>query len=104
MDLQSLLIAVFHRRAAQQTPRRVLEQYARNPFVRPAPANVRALLELEPRSRWTWRNRRSRRWISRRWPLLGTCSALAPLDQNRLSPLSATPRSWPITTNVLALE
>src|SRR4051812_10556231 len=46
-DLQSLLIAVFHRRAAQQTPRRVLEQYERNPFVRPAPAPVGALLALE---------------------------------------------------------
>jgi hypothetical protein len=102
-DLQSLLIAVFRQRAGQQTPRRVLEQYERNPFVRPSPAPVRALLDLD------------RIALDLATPLyaaldlaplapLGTCSALAPLDQNRVVTTIRNTEVVSDATNVLALE
>jgi hypothetical protein len=102
-DLQSLLLAVFHRRAARQTPRRVLEQYAQNPFVRPAPVAAGALLELD---RLALRVAEPAFDALDLAPLapLGTCSALAPLDQNRVVSTIRNTEVVADATNVLALE
>ena len=102
-DLQSLLLAVFHRRAARQTPRRVLEQYAQNPFVRPAPVAAGALLELD---RLALRVAAPAFEALDLAPLapLGTCSALAPLDQNRVVSTIRNTEVVADATNVLALE
>jgi hypothetical protein len=102
-DLQSLLLTVFHRRAARQTPRRVLEQYAQNPFVRPAPVDAGALLELD---RLALRVAAPAFEALDLAPLapLGTCSALAPLDQNRVVSTIRNTEVVADATNVLALE
>ena len=102
-DLQSLLIAVFHQRAARQTPRRVLEQYERNPFVRPAPAPVRALLELDQIALDLAVPPFAALDLAPLAPL-GTCSALAPLDQNRVVTTIRNTEVVADATNVLALE
>jgi hypothetical protein len=102
-DLQSLLIAVFHRRAARQTPRRVLEQYERNPFVRPAPAPVRALLELDQIALDLAVPPFAALDLAPLAPL-GTCAALAPVDQNRVVTTIRNTEVVADATNVLALE
>jgi hypothetical protein len=97
------LLAVFHRRAAGQTPRRVLEQYADNPFVRPAPVDPVALLELD---RLAFRYAVPPFAALDLAPLapLGTCSALAPVDQNRVVSTIRNTELVADSTNVLALE
>ncbi|MEO8288698.1 MAG: hypothetical protein ABI670_19950 [Chloroflexota bacterium] len=102
-DLQSLLLAVFRRRAAHQTPRRVLEQFERNPFVRPAMLDAAALMQLDRLAFACAMPQFEPVELSPLTPL-GTCSALAPVDQNRVV---ATIRNTEVVsdaTNVLALE
>lgn len=101
-DLQSLLLAVFRRRASKQTPRRVLEQYERNAFVRPAAADTRALLDLD---------RLALELVPQYEPVelsplapLGTCSSLAPVDQNLVVSTIRNTEVVSDSTNVLALE
>jgi hypothetical protein len=102
-DLQSLLLAVFHRRAARQTPRRVLEQYAQNPFVRPAPVAAGALLEIDRLALRVAGPAFEALDLSPLAPL-GTCSALAPVDQNRVVSTIRNTEVVADATNVLALE
>jgi hypothetical protein len=102
-DLQSLLLEVFRRRAAHQTPRRVLEQYEQNPFVRPAQVSVDALLELD---RLALAHAVPPFEAVELSPLapLGTCSVLAPVDQNRVVSTVRNTEVVSDSTNVLALE
>jgi hypothetical protein len=102
-DLQSLLLAVFHRRATRQTPRRVLEQYAQNPFVRPAPVDAGALLELDRLALRVAAPAFEALDLSPLAPL-GTCSAPAPVDQNRVVSTIRNTEVVADATNVLALE
>jgi hypothetical protein len=102
-DLQSLLLTVFHRRAARQTPRRVLEQYAQNPFVRPAPVDAGPLLELDRLALRVAAPAFAALELSPLAPL-GTCSALAPVDQNRVVSTIRNTEVVADATNVLALE
>lgn len=102
-DLQSLLLAVFHHRAARQTPRRVLEQFERNPFVRPDPVPVRALLALEALALDLAEPAFEALELAPLAPL-GTCSALAPVDQNRVVSSIRNTEVVADATNVLALE
>jgi hypothetical protein len=102
-DLQSLLLAVFHRRAARQTPRRVLEQYAQNPFVRPAPVAAGALLEIDRLALRVAGPAFEALDLSPLAPL-GTCSALAPVDQNSVVSTIRNTEVVADATNVLALE
>src|SRR5688572_24615637 len=81
-DLQSLLLEVYRRRAAQQTPASLLASYERNRFVHPSPVNPVALLDVD------------RLALSLAAPLfeplelapvcpLGTNSVVASIDQNK---------------------
>lgn len=102
-DLQSLLLEVYRLRAARETPSRVLDRYEQNPFTRPAqpdPVSLRKLdllafshaaptfepIELSPLAP------------------LGTCSALAPVDQNKTVTTIRNTEVVSDSTNVLALE
>ena len=49
-DLQSLLLEVYRKRAARQTPAALLAQYERNRFVRPSPAAPQRLSEFDRRA------------------------------------------------------
>src|SRR5438046_25713 len=102
-DLQSLLLEVFRRRAAHRTPRRVLEQYEQDPFVRPAQVSVDALLELDRLALAYAVPPFEAVELSPLAPL-GTCSALAPVDQNRVVSTVRNTEVVSDSTNVLALE
>ena len=102
-DLQSLLLAVFRRRAAHQTPRRVLEQYAQNAFVRPSLADAGALLELDRLALNLAIPPFEPVELSPLAPL-GTSSALGPVDQNNVVTTIRNTEVVSDSTNVLALE
>ncbi len=51
-DLQSLLLEVYRRRAAQVTPSRLLDRYERDRFARPSDLAPNTLLDLE-RPAWS---------------------------------------------------
>ncbi|MDQ3929292.1 MAG: hypothetical protein M3328_09110 [Chloroflexota bacterium] len=102
-DLQSLLLAVFRRRAGHQTPQRVLEQYEHNAFVRPALVDVTALLELDRLALDLAVPPFEPIELSPLAPL-GTSSALAPVDQNKVVTTIRNTEVVSDSTNVLALE
>ena len=102
-DLQSLLLEIHRRRAAQLSPAAVLKQYQQNRFVRPAKISARdsadfdqlaysllpagfEVIELSPVSP------------------LGSCSVIATVDQNNVVTTSRNTEVCADPTNVLALE
>lgn len=102
-DLQSLLMEVYRRRAARQTPAALLEQYQRNRFVQPSPASPQLLLEFD---RLTFSLASPTFEPIELGPVcpLGTNSVVAPVDQNWSV---ATMRNTEVVsdaTNVMALE
>jgi hypothetical protein len=102
-DLQSLLLEVFRKRAAQQTPARLLEQYRHNRFVQPAAINPQVLLEFD-RLAYTLASPFFDPVELAPVSPLGVTSAVAPVDQNCSV---ATIRNTEVVsdpTNVLALE
>jgi hypothetical protein len=102
-DLQSLLLAVFARRAAAQTPARVLDQYAHNRFVRPAGVNALALADLDRLAFATAQPLFTPLELAPVAPL-GSITALGGLDPHWTV---ATVRNTEVvsdSTNVLALE
>jgi hypothetical protein len=102
-DMQSLLLEVFRRRAARQTPSRVLEQYEQNRFARPSLVDARALLELDLLALASAVPPFEALELSPLAPL-GTCSALAPVDQNQVVSTIRNTEVLSDPTNVLALE
>jgi hypothetical protein len=102
-DLQSLLLALFRTRAAHQTPRRLLEQYEQNAFVRPSLADAGALLELDRLALGLAVPPFEPVELSPLAPL-GTSSALAPVDQNKVVTTTRNTEVVSDSTNVLALE
>jgi len=102
-DLQSLLLEVYRRRAARQTPTRLLEQYESNRFVRPSPVDPQILLEFD------------RLALSLAAPVfepvelapvcpLGTSSVVATVSQNNTVATARNTELVADSTNVLALE
>ena len=101
-DLQSLLLAVYHERAARQTPARVLDQYQHNRFVRPAAVDLRARAHLD-RLALDAAAAFAALDLAPVCPL-GTTSALAPVDQNTVVSTIRNTEVVSDCTNVLALE
>jgi hypothetical protein len=102
-DLQSLLLEVYRRRAARQTPATLLSSYERSPLVRPSPVNPVTLLDVD------------RLAFSLAAPLfepvelapicpLGTNSVVASVDQNKTIATIRNTELVSDSTNVLALE
>ena len=102
-DLQSLLLAVYRRRAAERTPSNLLERYEQSAHSQPSAIDPGALLELD---------RLAFACLSQDWdrielaPVcpLGTASVLGKLSQDRAV---ATVRNTEVVSdsaNVLALE
>jgi hypothetical protein len=102
-DLQTLLLDLTHTRSVRIDPGRLRQRWAEDRFVRPAEADPRGLAGL----------------LARAWTLLpaefagvelspvtpfGTCSALGPVDQNRIVSTIRTSEVVSDPTNVLALE
>jgi hypothetical protein len=82
-DLQSLMLEVYSRLAAKTTPKKLLEQYERDRFVRPAAVDVRALVELD---RIAWKTLPPEFNPLELSPLapLGVCSVVATCSQNKV--------------------
>lgn len=102
-DLQSLLLEVFRRRAAQQTPAGLLERYARNRFVRPSAVSPQAMAALDRLAFSLASPPFEPIELSPVCPL-GTSSAVAAVSQHLAV---ATIRNTEVvsdSTNVLALE
>src|SRR6266487_5717471 len=101
-DLQSLLLEVYRRRAARQTPADLLASYERNRFVRPSPTNSHTLIDVD------------RLALSLATPLfepielapvcpLGTNSVVASVDQNKTIATIRNTELVSDSTNVLSL-
>lgn len=101
-ELQSVLLELMQRRAQARSPARVLEQFERDGFCRPAPVDQRVLVEVE------------RELLAAAAPFeaielspltpLASCAAVALTDQHRV--VSALRQTEVVSdpTNVLALE
>jgi len=102
-DFQSLLIAVYRRRAESLTPRDLVHQYQHNRFVQPAHASPMALLEFDRLAYSLLPPDFDPVELAPVAPL-GTCSAVSTVSQNNVV---STIRNTEVTsdlTNVLALE
>jgi hypothetical protein len=102
-DLHTLLMAVARARAQQVTPARVLQRWRQDRFVRPSACDPRLLAELEAR---LWRllpHRFAGVELSPVAPL-GTCSAVAPVDQHRVVSTVRGSEVLSDPTNALAVE
>src|SRR5687768_14362623 len=80
-DLQSLMLEVYRRRVAQQTPARLLAQHRENRFARPSAVSPLALLEFDRVAFGLAASRFEPVELAPVCPL-GTTAALAPVDQN----------------------
>ncbi len=102
-DLQTLLIAVARTRAGQVTAADVMRRWEADRFVRPAACDPRRVVAVEARLWQLLPAEFAGIDLSPVTPL-GTCSAVAPVNQNRVV---STVRSTEVvsdSTNVLAVE
>jgi hypothetical protein len=102
-DLQSLLLEVYCRRARRRRPSEVLADYERNRFVRPSPVSPVRLLEWERVAFSQLPPEFEPVELSPVCPL-GTCSAVASVDQNWSISTARNTEVVSDSTNVLALE
>jgi hypothetical protein len=102
-DLQSLLIDLARARAQQVTPRRLVQRWREDRFTRPAAVDPRLRAETEAA---LWRLLPEQIVGLTLSPLspLGSCSAVAPVDQNRIVSTARTSEVTSDPTNALALE
>jgi hypothetical protein len=102
-DLQTLLIAVARARADQAAPAHVMRRWQHDRFVRPAACDPRRVAAVEAR---LWQLLPAEFTGIELSPVtpLGTCTAVAPVSQNRIV---ATVRNTEVvsdSTNTLAVE
>ena len=103
-DLQTLLLEVSRRRAAAVTPARLLHAYERNRFTRPSALDAGELARLEALVHGRLgRHAFTAVALSPLCPL-GTVSAVAPVNQNKVVTTVRTTEVVADVTNVLALE
>jgi len=102
-DLQSLLLEAFRRRAAAVAPARLLDQYGRDRFVAPAGAAPAAMAELDLLAFSLLPDGFEAVELSPVCPL-GTNSAIATVDQNKVVTTARNTEVVADATNVLALE
>ena len=102
-DLQSLLLGVARTRAGRVTPARVLRRWRQDRFVRPASQDPRALVRVEAR---LWEMLPESFVGVELSPVapLGTCSAVATVDQNRVVSTVRGSEVLADPTNALAVE
>jgi hypothetical protein len=102
-DLQSLLLEVYRRRAARQTPAGLLGQYERNRFTCPSPVDPRALAAFDRLAYAFAAPPFVPIELSPVCPL-GTTSVVAPVSQNVAVATTRNTEVVSDSTNVLALE
>jgi hypothetical protein len=102
-DLQTLLIAVARARADRTAPADVMRRWQHDRFVRPAACDPRRVAAVEARL-WQWLPAEFTGIELSPVTPLGTCTAVAPVSQNRIV---ATVRNTEVvsdSTNALAVE
>jgi hypothetical protein len=102
-DLQSLMLEVYAKLSAKQTPARVLEQHKTNRFVRPADKDPRRFTELDARA-WSLLPKGFEPLELSPLAPLGACAALGTVSQNKVVATSRNTEVLSDGTNVLALE
>lgn len=102
-DLQSLLLGVARSRASRVTPARVARRWDEDRFVRPSAHDPRILVRIEARLWAMLPDAFVGVDLSPVTPL-GTCSAIAPVDQNRVVTTMRGTEVVSDPTNVLAVE
>lgn len=102
-DLQSLLLEVYRQRAQRQSPAALLADYENNRFVRPATIDPSTLLDWEQVAYRALPTDFQSIVLSPVAPL-GTSSAIALVDQNRVLSTIRNTEVMSDSTNVLALE
>jgi hypothetical protein len=102
-DLQSLLLAVYHRRSSQRRPADVLSQYETDRFVRPAAVSPRRLLAWEQVAFADLPSQFEPLALSPVCPL-GASAVVASVDQNWAVATARNTEVVSDSTNVLALE
>jgi len=102
-DLHSLLLEVFRRRAESRTPADLLAHYGSNRFVRPSPADPRALARFDAAAFAALPSDFEPIELSPVSPL-GTSSALATVHQDKVLASIRSVEVLSDATNVLALE
>jgi hypothetical protein len=102
-DLQSLLLHVQRTRALEVTPDRLLRRYIEDRFVRPAKSNPVLIAKFEQAAYAALPDGYETLELSPLCPL-GTCSAIATVDQNKIVSTVRNSEVVSDATNVLALE
>jgi hypothetical protein len=102
-DLESLLLEVYRRRASQRKPAAVLADYETNRFVRPSAVRPALLVEWERTALAALPPVCQALELAPVCPL-GTCSVMAPVDQNWAVSTARNSEVVSDSTNVLALE
>jgi hypothetical protein len=102
-DLQSLLMAVYRRRAESITPSQLLERYEQDRFVRPSAIAPQALVDFD---QLTWSLLPATYTSIELAPVcpLGTNAAIATVSQNKIVTTIRNTEVVADITNVLALE
>ncbi|MBN2384147.1 hypothetical protein JXQ70_14820 [bacterium] len=102
-DLQSMMIRVYQRRVEQLSARHILEQYEHNRFVRPARVDPRLTIAFD---QMAFNLLPEEYDILELAPLapLGSCSAVAPVSQDKIVSTARNTEVLADSTNVLALE
>jgi hypothetical protein len=102
-DLQSLLLAIYHRRAERVTPGQLLQRYEQDRFVRPADVAPQALAEFDQLAQSLLPATFAAVELSPVCPL-GTNAAIATVHQNKVITTIRNSEVVADITNVLALE
>lgn len=102
-DLQTMLMAVARARARKVTAARVLQRWRQDRFVRPSACDPRRLAQLEAKLWHLLPERFAGVELSPVAPL-GTCSAVAPVDQHRVVSTVRGTEVLSDPTNALAVE
>jgi hypothetical protein len=102
-DLQSLMLEVYSRVAAKGTPKKLLDQYERDRFVRPAAVDMRVLGQLERLALGALPDEYQAIELSPLCPL-GTSSVVATVHQSKVVSTIRNTEVVSDATNVLALE
>jgi len=102
-DLQTMLLAVARARARAVTPARILQRRRHDRFVRPSAGDPRLLAQLEATLWQLLPERFAGVELSPVAPL-GTCSAVAPVDQHRVVSTVRGTEVISDPTNALAVE
>lgn len=102
-DLQSLMLAVYRARAAQVSPSELLARYEMSRFARPADVDPRSAADFERRALSLLPDEYEPIELSPLCPI-GTSSAVATVDQNKVVTTIRNMEVVADSTNVLALE